>query len=230
MHPPSMGIVEKKIVVQKFQRNFFERFGIGDRIITSPAKSREIPDQPSKTDRTGSISCKHMATHILCPSISTARTEKRYACSMARRIFALVVIVILLPLVGGCGFPVRYNWPRGLSPDEVRHQLTVGASREATRATLGLPYQATEITHTWSATFYDLSDPRFPIVQHESRDEFWIRGSKDFLWLFPEPPGHVQLMTTAYEVLVEYDGDNRVARFEIGSPGKMPKPPTTTSP
>ncbi len=149
---------------------------------------------------------------------------------MARRTFALVVMALVLPLVGGCGFPIRYKWPARLSPDEVRKQLTVGTSREATRATLGQPYQATEITHTWFATFYDISDPRFPIVQHESRDEFWIRGSKDFLWLFPEPPGHVQLMTTAYEVLAEYDGNDRVTRIEIGSPGGMPKLPPTTQP
>lgn len=171
--------------------------------------------QHCRIDMNGYISRKYMATHSFFPRFLPLKLKN----------LALVVVVLLLPLVGGCGFPIRYHWPNGQSPDAVRQQLGPGVSPDAIRAALGQPYQTTEITHTWFATFYDVSDPRFPIVQHESRDEFWIRGSEEFLWLFP--PGHQSIMT-AYEVVVDYDGSNKVTRFEIAPPGGAPKPPPGT--
>jgi len=68
-------------------------------------------------------------------------------------------------------------------------------------------------------------DPDSPTVQYESRDVFWVSGFEDFVWIFPPPPGYTQSFLTSYEVRVEYDGDHRVVRVQVGPVGRVPQPP-----
>src|SRR5690348_2407308 len=91
---------------------------------------------------------------------------------VTRGIFAFTTAAFLLPSLAGCGFPVKYNWPDGLSPEAVRQRIHPGITQEATRAELGQPYEATEITHTWFPTFY--VETKHPVVKQEFRDIFWI--------------------------------------------------------